>query len=404
MKAAVLNIGDEVLIGDTINTNLSLIAKMARDNNITIEEQITVKDIKDIIISRYNHLKSLYDLVFVTGGLGPTEDDITVETIAEANGLDLVLNTQKLKDLEDRFEQMGRVMAENNKKQAYFPKGAEVFANDYGTASGFSLKSDGKITVVLPGPPVEAKNILEKFFDTIKTGDKVIVTLINTNSIGESDLENRLRKLDLPDKISINTYYSRSGVDIKLIASSKYQKELDPTKDILLEEFGEYVYDIDSPTVAKTLVDTLSRNNKTISFAESMTGGKIGSLYTEWPGASDSLIASLVTYSEKSKEKELGVKRETLDKYTAVSSQVAKEMLDGIIEKYDTDYCGVVTGYASDPGDKDLDGVCFIGVYSKSTGEKNIIKIKNVGSRVQKIDRAAYKIFYEILKFVKQEV
>lgn len=398
MECAVLNIGDEVLIGDTINTNLSLIAKMAREYDISVEEQITIKDIKEEIIKKARYLLNKYDILITTGGLGPTEDDLTTESIAQAFDRELVLDEKTLEDLENYFKSAGRHMSSNNKKQAYFPQGATIYDNDNGTASGFSIEVEGKYVLVLPGPPREAKNILEKFLEKIGTDTRLLVKIINAYEIGESDLEFRMRKLNLSPNISVNTYFGSGNVDIKLIAHNAYEKDMDQAIEDILEEFDSNIFAIDSPSIAHSLVKKLSQDKKTIAIAESCTGGKIASLITQVPGASESLLASLVTYSNLAKIKELKVDENLIEEHTAVSEEVCTDMIEGLRQKYDADYYAATTGYASAPDDPSLKGLIFTGIYSKEEDKINIYKNVYNGTREQIIERASYNVLNKIYR------
>ncbi|MFB0972338.1 MAG: molybdopterin-binding protein, partial [Neofamilia sp.] len=286
MRAAVLNIGDEVLLGHTINTNLSLIAKTIWDYGILIDEQVTVRDEKKDIIEAFCRLFDKYDMIFTSGGLGPTVDDMTTECIADALGRDLVLNEDVLKDLEYYFISSGRKMTENNKKQAVFPSDSEVINNDFGTASGYFLREQGKWIIVLPGPPIEVKNILTKFLNRYKTKEKISIKIINTQGIGESTLEERLRKLDLNSNYSVNTYFGSGGVDIKIVSEDRNGNELQKLVDKLTKEFKENIYDYDSDSISKSLLKKLIEKDKTVAFAESCTGGNVSIRFIENPDAS----------------------------------------------------------------------------------------------------------------------
>lgn len=400
MRAAVLNIGDEVLLGHTINTNLSLIAKMVGDYGILIDEQITVKDDKEAIIEAFCRLFNKYDMIFTSGGLGPTVDDMTTECIADALGRELVLNEEVLKELESYFTSSGRNMTENNKKQAVFPQDSEIIKNDFGTASGFFLRENQKWVIVLPGPPIEVKSILSKFLKRYQTGDKVTIKVINTQGIGESALEDRLRKLELNPNYNVNTYFGGGGVDIKIVSEDKDEEELEKIIRKISKEFEENIYDYDSESISKSLLNKLIENNKTIAFAESCTGGNISIKFIENPDASKALICSLVTYSEESKIKELDVNIETLNKYTAVSEEVALEMLEGLKKKYHADYYAITTGYASPTEDKRTNGLVYIGIYDREKDETLILKDNFFGTRMQIINRVTNYLFFKIIRLM----
>ncbi|NLD18316.1 MAG: CinA family nicotinamide mononucleotide deamidase-related protein [Tissierellia bacterium] len=400
MRAAVLNIGDEVLLGHTINTNLSLIAKTIWDYGILIDEQVTVRDEKKDIIEAFCRLFDKYDMIFTSGGLGPTVDDMTTECIADALGRDLVLNEDVLKDLEYYFISSGRKMTENNKKQAVFPSDSEVINNDFGTASGYFLREQGKWIIVLPGPPIEVKNILTKFLNRYKTKEKISIKIINTQGIGESTLEERLRKLDLNSNYSVNTYFGSGGVDIKIVSEDRNGNELQKLVDKLTKEFKENIYDYDSDSISKSLLKKLIEKDKTVAFAESCTGGNVSIRFIENPDASRALICSLVTYSDESKMKELDVKAETLKEHTAVSEEVAREMLEGLKNKYHADYYAITTGYASPTEDKRTNGLVYIGIYDRENDKTILLEDNFFGTRMQIIDRVTNYLFFNIIKLM----
>lgn len=399
MKVGILNIGNEVLLGHTINTNLSLIAKKLRDYGILVGEQRSVEDVEEDIIKSLKDLMEKYDLVFTSGGLGPTDDDLTSQAVAKALDRDFVFNPTAYEDLEDYFKKSNREMSPNNKKQAYFPAGAKIIKNDLGTASGFYVEDQTKTILVLPGPPRELENILDKFLKTLPKED-LILTTINTFGLGESMLENRLRALDLSPDLFINTYFNFNGVDIKILAEKRDQDKFNEAKEKICQDFKENIYDIDSKSISKSLLNRLREKDLKIAFAESCTGGKLASNFVENPSASEALLASLVTYSEEAKMKVLGVSEETLRTYTAVSEETAREMLEGLKNIFDADFFAVTTGYASPTNDPKTEGLVYIGLYRKKDDKTLIIKNHYHGSRVQIIDRVTANVYFNLIKLI----
>lgn len=400
MKAAVLNVGNEILIGHTINTNLSIIAKNLADYGIIIEEQRTIKDDKEIIVKSFNELLENYEMIIVSGGLGPTADDITTESISYAINRDTMFNEEVFDKLEKYFSSKGRFMTDNNRKQAVFPRGCQILENEIGTACGYFLREGRKWVIVLPGPPVELEHVLDKFLNHYNVEDIFNIKTINTYGIGESQLEDRLRHLEIDEEFSVNTYSNKMGVDIKIITEDGNMEKMDDVVNLISEEFSEYIYDTDSISLSKSLLDKLLENNKKIVFAESCTGGHLASFMTDNPGSSKAFLCSLVTYSNEAKMKELDIKKETLEKYTAVSEQTANEMLDGLIKKYDVDYYAISTGFASPTEDDKTNGLVYIGIYDKENDERKIIKQRYYGSRAQIISRVSNNIFFNIIKLM----
>lgn len=401
MRGAILNIGNEVLLGHTINTNLSTIAKKVYDYGILIEEQRTVEDKEESIIKAIKELTATYDIVFTSGGLGPTDDDLTSQTVGKAFSKEMVFHQDILENIENYFLATGRNMPENNTKQAYFPKDSQILVNRLGTANGFYLKENNKIIVVCPGPPRELTCVLDDFLKLQILKDKLLIQTINTYGLGESHLENRLRKLDLSKKLNINTYFSFGGVEIKVVSEDEDQEIFIEAIEEIKDEFKDNVYDIDSTSMSASLLNKLLEKNKKVAFAESCTGGRLSSEFTKNPGASNSLICSLVTYTEEAKIKELGVKEETLEKFTAVSKETALEMLEGLKNKYKADFYAVTTGYASPTGNKETEGLVFIGLYNREKDETIIIKENYFGSRTQIIERVTANVYFNLMKLLK---
>lgn len=400
MKAAVLNIGDEVLLGHTINTNLAIIARKVADFGVLIEEQITIRDEKEIVIETFKNLLDKYDMVYTTGGLGPTIDDITSECIADALERELELNVDVLEKIQSFFAESGRVMTDNNRKQALFPSGSGILDNDIGTAAGYFLREGKKWIIVLPGPPMEVENILTKFLEEFGNDDKLNFKTINTYGIGESSLEFQLREMKIDKDYLVNTYFGKGGVEIKIVSEKDDETEFNKIIDRISEEFSDYVYGYDVLSMSNELLKKFKEQGKTLALAESCTGGNISAEFTTNPGASDALLCSLVTYSNESKILELGVKKETLDKYTAVSEEVAMEMLEGLKTKYKADYYAVTTGYASPTNDKKTNGLVYIGIYDREKDETIIIKENYFGSRLQIINRVTDNVFFKLIKLM----
>lgn len=399
MKVGILNIGNEVLLGHTINTNLSLIAKKLREYGILVGEQRCVEDIEADIITSLKDLMAKYYLVFTSGGLGPTDDDLSSQAVAKALGRDFVFNEEAYADVENYFKKSHREMSPNNKKLAYFPQGAKILKNDLGTAAGYYIEDKGKTIVVLPGPPREVENILDKFLKELPKED-ILLTTINTFGLGESMLENMLRSLNLCPDLFINTYFNFNGVDIKILADKKDKDEFNKAKEKICLEFKENIYDLDSKSISKSLLNKLREKNLKIAFAESCTGGKLASNFVENPFASEALLASLVTYSEEAKMKVLKVKDQTLKAYTAVSEETAREMLAGLKNIFDADLFAVTTGYASPTNDPATEGLVYIGLYSKKDDKTLIIKNHYQGSRVQIIDRVTANVYFNLIKLI----
>lgn len=400
-KAYVLNIGDEVLMGHTINTDLSIVSKTLSNYGIIVDEQKTIRDDRDLIIKNVKEILKSYDYLVTTGGIGPTEDDLSVEAVSAALGLETSYDKEAYENLERYFKERGREIPQNNKKLALAPNGSKVIRNDVGTAAGFLIEKDNKKVLILPGPPREVKNILSNLFKGIKESNEAIIKTVNTYGIGESTVELNLRKMKFAPDITVNTYIDNKTVFIKIRSNEGNESGVEEAITNIKDEFKEIVYDIDSDSISKSLLNALKDNNLKIAFAESITGGQMASEFTKNPGASEALVCSLVTYSWEAKIKELDVKIDTLEKYTAVSKEVANEMLDGLVNKYEADYYAITTGYAS-PTDNELtNGLVYIGIYDRKHNKKEIIENRYRGGRESIIEYATQDVYYNILQKIK---
>ena len=368
MKAAVLTVGTEILFGSIVNTNAVFISKQLQELGLDLMYHMTVGDNPLRLKENLEELYKDCDLIITTGGLGPTEDDLTKETIAEYFGTENRLRDDQLEVLKERFKTIRRPMTENNYKQAYFPVGSEILPNPNGTAPGFSLEKDGKIIVAMPGPPREMEpmflNYVRPWLLKLQNAH-LYYRFIRTYDIGESDLETRLLSLiDGQTDPSFATYCTAYEATLRI--ASKRPEEAEAVKAVenaiekVKEIIGGNIYSDDNEELEALVAAYLMKNHLTISAAESMTGGAFASRLCSFPGISEVFDRSLVTYSYNAKMNELGVKFETLEKYTAVSSEVALEMAEGLYKKTGSDICISVTGYAG-PGGSDV-GLFYVGL------------------------------------------
>lgn len=376
MTAEIFCIGTEVLIGDIANTNAAYIAKKLSEAGINVYYHTVCGDNKARMSECLDIALSRSDLVITTGGLGPTYDDITKEIIAEKLGVGLELNDEVLARLEEYFAKTGRTMTENNKKQAYIPDGADIFENSFGTADGIAIKKDDKTVIMLPGPPREMKPMLDNQvlpYLSINSDHILVSSNVNIFGIGESAVENVL--CDLMKNSSNPTvapYVDKGEVRLRVTASAK---DTDSAKALILpvtehvkSVLGEYIYGIDEPSIESVLVKKLREKGKTISFAESCTGGFISKRLTDVPGASEVFGFGFCTYANEAKMNLLGVKKETLETHGAVSSETAEEMAKGALRVSGADIAVSVTGIAGPGGgtnEKPV-GLVYVGLATKN--------------------------------------
>jgi len=371
MRSTILSVGTEILFGEIVNTNTVFLSQQLQQLGIDVMYHHTVGDNSGRLADLIKLCFEDCDLVITTGGLGPTQDDLTKETACRVLGDELVLHQPSMDALEARFQKFGRPMTENNRKQAYLPSKSTAFPNDCGTAPGFALEVDGKCIICLPGPPHEMKDMWEKqakpFLE--KKADAVIFSkMIRTFGIGESALETAI--LDLVDgqtDPTLATYAKNGQCSLRIASKRKTREEAEAAVAEMLvkvqERVGEYIYSTEDEELFDVLGKKLLENNISIACAESCTGGLFAGGLTDIPGISQVFDRGIVTYTNRAKMEELGVKGETLETYDAVSEQTAKEMAAGLQKKTGCRLCLSVTGNAGPGGGTEERpvGLMFIG-------------------------------------------
>lgn len=391
MKAEIISVGTEILLGDIVNTNSQFLAKELAALGIEVYHQSTVGDNKQRLLECFGESLKRSDLVITTGGLGPTGDDMTKETAAEYFGQELELHKPSLEVLESFFVKTGKKMAENNMKQVYFPKDAIVLKNNNGTAPGAILKKDDKSIIVLPGPPREMKAM---FNESVKpylqqfTKEMLVSKTLRLYGIGESNLE--LEILDIIDEQTNPTvalYAKELEVTIRITAKAENEELafelIKPVEEKIKGRVGKYVYtegDISVSEGESALEDAVSKllveKNLTIAVAESCTGGLVSSSLINYSGISSVFLEGCVTYSNEAKMKRLGVKKETLEVFGAVSEQTAIEMAEGVAKGLGTNIGISTTGVAGPGGGTEEKpvGLVYTAIYvnGKTIVRKNI--------------------------------
>ncbi len=410
MKTAILTVGTELLFGQIINTNAAYLSEQLQSLGVDVMYHYTVGDnpcrLRDMLDIAYKDC----DMVITTGGLGPTQDDITKEIIAEYFGEELIEFSEQTGLLKSHFEKSKYKWTENNLKQAFFPKTAVILSNSAGTAPGFLLEKNGKIAVALPGPPIEMKAMFSKHIIPYleKKRDGVIYyRIIRTTNIGEAALETALLPLiDGQTDPTVATYAKEGECSLRITSKRPTYEEaeaacLDMTARIR-ELIGEYIYSEDNENLIDIVGRILIEKNISISCCESCTGGLFAKMLTDVAGISKVFDRGIVTYSYRAKEEELGVKRETLSQYTAESREVAIEMAEGLFSKTGSDICISVTGVAG-PEDLSPDkpaGLAYIGISYK--GETRAVEVFRK-SKGREYNRTffAIRMINEIYKLIK---
>lgn len=374
MKVEILCVGTELLLGNIVNTNAAYLAEKCAGLGLSNYYQSVVGDNEERLTEAVKLAFGRTDILILSGGLGPTEDDLTKEVAAKAAGRKLVMHEESKQHIADYFAKRGIELTENNWKQAMVPEGAIVLPNPNGTAPGIIFKDENSNThvILLPGPPGELIPMFEASVVPYLKGLEAGVILSKTVKvcgIGESKVETLL--LDLIDKQTnptIATYAKTGEVHIRVTAKAEDEdaakKLLKPVVKELKLRLGNLIYTTDeNVSLEKAVVDLLVAGNLTVTCAESCTGGMLSARLINIPGVSEVYKSGVVTYSNKSKRKLLGVKKSTLDKYGAVSAQCAEEMAKGLTELSKGDVAVSVTGIAGpDGGTKDKPvGLVYIG-------------------------------------------
>ena len=398
MKAGIFLVGTELLNGATIDTNSIYIAEELNKYGIEIEFKMTVRDVMDEIVKALKYAKKNVDLVILTGGLGPTDDDITKEAMAKFLKKKLVVDEKEKKELLKKYKAY-KNPNKTNFKEVEKPEGAISFKNDVGMAPAVYV--DG--LVAFPGFPNELKNMFPKFLkyyvkeNNLKS--QIYIKDIITYGIGESVLETTVKDLFTEGDIFYEFLVKDYGTLIRLQTKIENKKNVAKIVKKLYNRISEFIIGEDDDRIENTIYECLNSGEKplTISTAESCTGGMIASKLIEVPGISENFIEGIVSYSNEAKIKRLKVKKETLEKYGAVSEEVAREMLAGL----KTDIGISTTGIAGPGGgtkNKPV-GLVYIGI--KVKGEVKIFRRELKGDRNKIRQRAMMHALYNLLKILK---
>ncbi len=375
--AEILCVGTELLLGDIINTNAAHLSLELAALGISVYHQTVVGDNPERLKAAFSLALSRSDVVVVTGGLGPTCDDLTRETAAELMGRELIFHPEILDEIRGYFVSSNRRMPDNNRRQAMVPKGAEVLHNDCGTAPGLWLEDeDGRVITMMPGVPHEMVDMFEKQVKPrllARRHAAIFSRNIHLFGIGESAAEELLRSMiDAAQNPTIAPYAKEGEVRFRVTALAETEEKAaalcDKTvADISATEIGQFIYGVDVKSLENALVLELMKNNLTVAFAESCTGGMIARRVVDIPGCSAVFAGGAVTYANEAKIKMLGVKPETLAEHGAVSAETATEMARGIRKTLDADIGVSVTGIAGPGGgtpEKPV-GTVYIGISTK---------------------------------------
>ncbi|VFB16372.1 competence damage-inducible protein A [Urinicoccus massiliensis] len=401
MRAMIISVGKELLLGDIENTNEVYIARELRKRGVEVIKEITLNDNFSQLRREFQQAVQKIDLLIISGGLGPTEDDLTKEALAGALNLDLVFNEDLYTSFVGERIKLGRKITSNLKKQFYTIEGSEILSNQWGTAPGEYLTFLNCHIFLLPGPPYELRNMFSNYVkDFVRTRDYIGLRSLSVVNMGESQVETLLRqKLNLPE-LEVNTYVHDKLVEIKLLSKgqdeNKVNKRLDLAEEQLLELFRGNIYSFKIENLQERVVKLCREKNLLISFAESITGGFLAKTITSCSGASHILKYSIVSYSNEVKHEELKVDQDTLDQHGAVSYETALEMARGLYQKGYCDIAIATTGEAGPcPAEKEV-GKVFAAFYSK---EKQLIQEFNFsGNREEIQEQTVRQVLFLLVK------
>ena len=402
MKAEIITIGDEILIGQIVDTNSQWIGTELNKIGVSVYQISSIQDNKQHILNALKEAQSRADIIIITGGLGPTKDDITKYTIAEYFSDTLTLNENVVNHIQKLFTKYKIPFGELNRLQGMIPTKATVLENAYGTAPGMWFFENETIFVSLPGVPNEMKGLMQsEVLPRIQKRFKlpfIIHKTIMTYGMGESSLAERIEDFEnnLPEFIKLAYLPNYGKVRLRLSAKGDDKKILEETLQEKIQDLYKIIPQIitgidDGGKIEQTIGDLLKKKGKTVATAESLTGGKIASTLVSVPGSSVYYKGSFVTYSAETKINVLNVSKATIDLHSAVSKEVALEMARGVKQKLQTNYAIAVTGNAGptkDSNNKEVGSVCIALV----TDEKELVEEFNFGKpRGRVIDKTVNK-------------
>lgn len=408
MKAWILNIGDEILLGNISNTNSQYLAEQLTLLGFDVQKIITIADKAEEIVQTLNSCLGQTQLVVCTGGLGPTTDDLTKTAITEFFEDKLILNKTVLEDVLIFLEKRNRKLNDNNKEQALIPSKARILRNELGTAPGLWLEKQNTVFVFLPGVPHEMKQIfvqklkplLTEYFDL----PFIYYRFVHTLGLPEAELAEKLQSFEkqLPNNIKIAYLPSPEDIRIRLLAKGKDKRTVKSQTDIFLEKLinylGDVVWALDNDTLPLVINKIFSRKKLTLSTAESCTGGYIAHLITSVPGSSKYYIGSVISYDNKVKKNLLKVNEQDLIDYGAVSKPVVEQMAIGVRNLLSTDFAVATSGIAGPDGGTEEKpvGTTWIAV---ATPHGVVSKLYYFGSSRQiNIRRASAMALYMLIK------
>ena len=399
MLAEIITIGDEILIGQIVDTNSAWMAAELNNIGIRVKQISSVSDNKEHILTALKEASLRADIILITGGLGPTKDDITKKTIAEYFDVKLIENRDALDNVAKIFSRYNRPLLEVNRLQAMVPENCEVILNNNGTAPGMWFNADGKIYVSMPGVPHEMMYMMEdEVLPKLKSMLKLPVIIhktILTVGEGESFLAERIADIEdsLPPHIKLAYLPKLGQVRLRLSGYGEDKATLSNEVNVYASKIIKRVANVvaaeeDIP-IEKAILNFMAEKGLTLSLAESCTGGFVSGLFTQHPGASKVFLGGVVSYSNYLKEHVLGVKHDTIEQFGAVSGETVTEMVDGALLNFKSDYAVAITGIAGPGGGTPEKPVGTVWIAVASVNKKVVKKLTFGNKRKQNIERSA---------------
>ncbi|WP_071395271.1 competence/damage-inducible protein A [Bacillus tuaregi] len=411
MHAEIIAVGSELLLGQIVNTNARFLSRTLADMGINVYYHTVVGDNASRLKAAIEVAEGRADMIIFTGGLGPTKDDLTKETIATHLGRPLITDEQAMHSIEAYYSRVGRTMSANNRKQALVIEGSEVMPNDHGMAPGMIVSKQNQLYLLFPGPPKEMEPMFLTYarpsiMNKLQVKEKIISRVLRFFGIGESQLETEIE--DLLDAQSNPTIAPLAGDgEVTLRITAKHQSEtaalelISDTEKLILSRVGEYFYGYDETSLMSELSEIVKEKKLTIAAAESLTGGMFQKELTSIPGAGSLLMGGVVCYNPEVKKNVLKVKPETIAKYGVVSAECASELAENVATLMRSDIGISFTGVA---GPEELEdkpaGTVFIGIKIKN--QPTIVEELKLGGnrtiiRIRTVQHGCYRLLKEIL-------
>jgi nicotinamide-nucleotide amidase len=412
MNVEIISIGNEILCGSIIDTNANHIIKKLKEINLNVQHVSAVADEESEIIAQLKEACQRSQVIITTGGLGPTEDDITFQSVARTFQLNLVKYPEAERHMIERISKIGVSVSPSNLKQSFLPEGSTCIINSYGTAPAMILEKEGKVVVSLPGVPLEMKNLLseqiipflqKKFPDL----EYIQSRIIKTSGLAESNLNDRIKDFIISNqRLNVGIYASPEDIRIQLNAMAKTAEE---TKNILDEAteqlkilLGDYIFGYGDESLEEVIGNLLRRKKLSLAVAESCTGGMLGETLTTVPGSSDYFKGGIISYDGEIKEKLLGIPHTLLTQFGEVSEPTARAMAEGVRKNCNSDIGLSITGIAGPAGGSEEKpvGLVYIGLADagQTLVQKHYFHNGRQAIRLRSVRRALNMLRLHIIK------